>query len=117
MFNKEDLMRKDILAGTLAVVLTAFSVSPAFAQTLYGSLVGNITDPSGAAIPGVSVVVTNPATGFTRQAATDERGAYQFNNLLPGNYDVKISAGSFASLTKPGVAVMDLRQIVLKPVK
>jgi hypothetical protein len=103
--NKKVVMRKAIPGCVLSAVFTALIVSPASAQTLYGSLVGNITDPSGAAVPGASVVVTNPATGFTRQATTDERGAYQLVNLLPGNYEVKISATSFAPVTNPAVAV------------
>ena len=98
-------MLQAVRALLLLAVLIAASASSASAQTLYGSLVGNITDPSGAAVPGATVVVTNPDTGFTRQATTDERGAYQFANLLPGRYDLKVAAKSFAALAEAGIAV------------
>ncbi len=60
------------LAGILVISMAA----PSAAQTLYGSLVGNVTDSSGAALPGAKVLAVNTATGQTREAATDERGAW-----------------------------------------
>src|SRR4051795_5697282 len=72
-------------------------VPRAAAQTLYGSLVGNITDPNGAAVPGAKVRVVNSDTGFVREATTDERGAFLFSDLQAGRYEVTVSSGSFAS--------------------
>ena len=54
------------------------------AQVLYGSLTGNVTDPSGAAVPGATIEVLNVGTGVTRQGASDERGVYLFTLLQPG---------------------------------
>ena len=61
-----------ISAGIFAAF--AFGTHPLNAQTLYGSLIGNITDPSGAAVPGVKVSVVNTGTGLSRETASNERG-------------------------------------------
>jgi hypothetical protein len=54
------------------------------AQVLYGSVVGNITDPSGAAVPGVTVKVTNVETGLVREIAANERGGFVLPDLQAG---------------------------------
>jgi len=63
---------RSISAIILALALTA---SPAAAQTLYGSLTGNLVDPSGAAVPNAKVEVRNAGTGNVKTDLTDERGA------------------------------------------
>jgi hypothetical protein len=75
------------------------------AQTLYGSMVGSVTDSASAAIPNATVDATNTGTGFTQRRTTDERGAYQFNDLPPGPYDVRIAAPSFSTVTQAGVQI------------
>lgn len=55
-----------------------------FAQVLYGSLTGVITDATGAAVPNAKVEAVNTATGVQRQVNSDERGNFQFNDLQPG---------------------------------
>src|ERR1039457_867250 len=65
------------------------------AQVLYGSLTGNVSDPSSAAIPGVKVTALNVDTGVSRQAETDARGAYLFSNLQMGTYKATVEAKGF----------------------
>src|SRR5215471_6489513 len=81
----------------IAVVAVALLSCPVSAQVLYGSLTGNITDASGAAVPGVKVEALNIATGTAKEGATDERGVYLFSDLLPGTYKVTISAPAFST--------------------
>jgi len=76
--------------------LAALSTA-ARAQVLYGSLTGNVTDPSGAAVPGVHVEALNVKTGVTREAASDASGIYLFNELQPGTYRVTMSATNFGT--------------------
>jgi hypothetical protein len=83
----------------------AFFAVQGKAQTLYGSLVGNVTDPSGLAVPGARVRATHTGTGLVRESPTNERGGFLFPDLQPGSYDVTILAGSFASFTRTGVHV------------
>src|ERR1039457_5959348 len=75
------------------------------AQVLYGSLTGNVTDPSSAAIPGVRVTALNVDTGVSRQTDTDARGAYLFSNLPLGTYKVTIVAKGFQTTIVDQVAV------------
>ena len=51
------------------------------AQSNSGSISGTVTDPSGAVVPGATVTVENPVSGYLRTAKTDSAGRYQFSNL------------------------------------
>ena len=77
----------------------------AWAQVLYGSLVGNVTDPNGAAVSGAKVELTNVATGDVSTVMTDDRGAYSLNDLQVGVYKVAISRSSFKTTVKEGVRI------------
>lgn len=83
----------------------------AIAQTLYGSLTGNVTDNSGAALPNAKVEALNVATGIARQAATDDRGVFLFSDLQAGAYRVTVSAPSFASRVQEG-AIVDANRVL-----
>ena len=73
----------------------AILATPMMSQTFYGSIVGTVTDPSGAAIEGAKVTLTNIGTGVTRTAATVTDGIYQFVDLVPGSYKVDIEKTGF----------------------
>ena len=75
------------------------------AQTLYGSLIGNVTDPSGADLPSVKVSAVNTDTGFTREVVANDRGAYRIPDLQAGHYDVTVTSPSFATFVQRGVLV------------
>jgi len=79
--------------------------SVAQAQVLYGSLTGNVTDPSSAAVPNAKIEIINVGTGVTRQASTDERGVYLFTNLQPGTYKITIAVPSFRTTVEENVLV------------
>lgn len=64
------------LGLSLAVILSAIILSAtANAQVLYGSMVGNVVDNNGAAVPGAKVKITNKATNQSREATTNPEGA------------------------------------------
>src|SRR5258708_32634699 len=75
------------------------------AQVLYGSLTGNVTDPSSAAIPGAKVTALDVDTGVTRQSDTDARGVYLFSNLQLGTYKITVEAKGFQTMIVDQVAV------------
>ncbi len=89
---------------TLLAVFTAGSASLS-AQVLYGSLTGNVTDGTGAAVALSKIEAANQATGVTRQTSSDDRGSYQFNDLQPGSYKVTVSATAFSTVVQNGVAI------------
>ena len=89
----------------LAFLVAASLPQRAGAQTLYGSLVGNVTDPSGAAVPGATITVTQRQTQLTRTVTADPSGGYKVATLSAGTYDIKISASGFRTFEKTGVTV------------
>jgi outer membrane receptor protein involved in Fe transport len=91
-----------ILAALFVVLL---AVPPAHAQVLYGSVVGQVEDPSGAMIPKAAVVLTNKQTGAVRETTTDDAGRFSVLNLLPGLYDVKVTASGFRTLSRTDIDV------------
>jgi len=94
-------------APFLAPLFLAVLLVPAvtWAQVLYGSLVGNVTDPNGAAVSGAKVELTNVATGDVSTIMTDDRGAYSLNDLQVGVYKIAISRSSFKTTVKEGVRI------------
>ena len=82
------LRRLLVCAALCAISLLA---APVHAQVLYGSIVGNVNDPQGSFVPGVTITATNTGTGSKVETVTDANGAYTFRNLLPGIYDLSAS--------------------------
>jgi hypothetical protein len=75
------------------------------AQILYGGLVGNVTDGSGAAIPSARITITHTATGAARETETNETGTYRFPTIAPGGYVVAVQANGFRAFRQSGVEV------------
>ena len=95
--------RRIVLAVMLGMVVLAASVH---AQTSNGAIAGSVTDPSGAAVLGATVTVTNTDLGaFKRTTKTDSAGSYRVDGLLPGNYRVSIQAAGMQEFVEVGVAV------------
>jgi outer membrane receptor protein involved in Fe transport len=82
----------------LILALLTFGAITAFPQAETGQILGTVTDPSGASIPGAKVTVKSIATGAERSATTDGSGNFTFPNLLPDTYDVSVSAPGFSGL-------------------
>lgn len=88
-------MRRGWLAAVLMATL-AWSV-PSGAQTLEsGQVRGVVYDETKAALPGATVTLTSPATGFTQTTVTNEAGVYQFAQIPRGNYEMLVELSSFA---------------------
>ncbi len=88
----------------LAACLLAPFVLPA--QTAVTSLRGSVTDQSGAVVAGAHVSITNPETGAKGERITDSRGAYDFEQIVPGKYNVLVSATGFASQQQVGLELL-----------
>lgn len=85
------------LTGLLAVI---FSLSPKTlsAQTANAGIVlGTVTDPTGAVVPGVKVDLTNTATNETRSTTANAAGQFSFPGVVPGNYKMTVSQTGFAT--------------------
>ncbi len=86
-------------------LLLVLSSRVAFAQYDTGSLVGTIHDPSGAAVPNVTVTVTNDATGISTAVKTDQSGDYDVQSLRVGVYTISASASGFAIAEAKSISV------------
>jgi hypothetical protein len=89
----------------VALLLLAATIHPSFAQTTFGSIVGTVTDPSGAAIANTQVTLTNLGTNETRTETTIADGLYQFVNLPPGQYSVSVEKPGFKHIVRSPVTV------------
>ncbi len=74
------------------VLSVAFS---AWAQLNRGSITGNITDSSGAAVPAAKVVVKNEGTNAVTETVTNESGQYNFRTFRPGIYGITVESANF----------------------
>ncbi|MGH9726940.1 MAG: carboxypeptidase regulatory-like domain-containing protein, partial [Candidatus Acidiferrales bacterium] len=87
------------LTGLMIFLAAALLFSaPTFAQTSSGTLVGTVTDASGAVVPKVNVTAISKQYGFPHVAVTDSAGTYRMDGLQPGIYSVTFSAPGFSDL-------------------
>ena len=102
------------LLQCLAILPLFFSIQ-ALTQATSGDLVGTVKDPSGAVIVKATVLITNQETGVATTLITNSGGQYRASNLLPGKYDINVTAPGFLAYTLRGVAV-DLNKTVTNDV-
>ena len=91
--------RSLIVAGMVAL---AFTLS-LFGQQGTSELRGRILDGSGAALPGVTVVAKNQATGMYRQTVTDSDGVYFVAGIVPGTYEVTAELSGFQNVRRQNI--------------
>src|SRR5690348_15843752 len=87
----------------VALLVFAFAVCIVMAgqvraQVAGATLSGTVNDPSGATVPNAQVAAKNTATGVTRTANTDSAGFYSIPNLMPGNYEITVTATGFSTV-------------------
>jgi len=92
----------------IAIILACISR----AQDFRGSLMGTVKDASGALIQSADVALRAAASATGRQAKTDTRGEFRFDDLLPGAYQLIVRAGGFQEAhSKVSVAVSTVREV------
>jgi len=93
------------MAVLLATILLGFS-EPVVGQAVNATLLGTVTDSSGAVVAGAKVMITELNTGVKREAATNESGNYEFPNLPPGRYEVAVNHQGFKRAVRSNVDVL-----------
>ena len=73
-------------------------VSSAFGQAVYGSILGTVTDPTGAAVNGAKVTVTSQSKNVSTEATTNESGNYDVTHLIPDVYTIRVTGAGFKVL-------------------
>ena len=82
-----------------AIFLLSSLATSVFGQDATGRIIGTVLDQTGAVVPNARVVLTNVATGGTRETITDSEGAYQVLLLPIGSYQVSVEAAGFRKWT------------------
>jgi hypothetical protein len=77
----------------------------AHAQVTGATLSGTVTDPSGGVVSGATVSSRNTATGVVREATTDSAGLYTIPNMVPGDYEIKVSATGFSTSVQSNLSL------------
>ena len=84
-----------LFSALILILCLSALCSPACAQNAQGTILGHVTDPTGAVIGGATVTLTHSATSITKTARTSSVGDYVFVNVIPGEYDVVVEAQGF----------------------
>jgi outer membrane receptor protein involved in Fe transport len=93
------------MLAVLCLVLYTIAPHPAKAQAVGATLSGQITDSSGSVIVGATVDIKNLGTQEIRQVTTNSDGLYSAPNLLPGLYEVNVSAQGFGKTVQTGLTL------------
>src|SRR5713226_8436260 len=100
------MVRRSIWVGFVVLCLVCgFKTSTTLAQAVYGSILGTVTDPQGAAVSGAKVTVTSVTKSTAVETTTNESGNYSVTHLIPDTYKIRIEAAGFKSTDIPIVQV------------
>ena len=109
-------MKKYFLPFLSFSVLIGISLAPcnrAWAQATTGSIVGRVTDASGAVVPGAQAIATNQQTGVAYKGESGNDGNYVIQALPPGAYTVKVSREGFEAAEANGIQIeIDQKQLL-----
>jgi Carboxypeptidase regulatory-like domain/TonB-dependent Receptor Plug Domain len=100
-------MRRQLLVAIifLAAIALAPAARSAMAQSVYGSLVGNVSDSTGSVLPGATVVATQTETNLKREVVSNASGAYSIPNIPSGTYTVVVTVPGFQTFSAKDVTV------------
>lgn len=96
--------RRCLILVLLAVLLPGAYMAAA-AQAIFGTVVGNVADPSGAPVPGATIEVTSLSTSEVRSTVSGGSGTYSVPSLPPGNYRVQVELPGFKQFIRTSVQV------------
>ena len=99
-------MRLDFFRATCLAVACVTLPAAGLAQAVNGSLLGTVTDRTGAAIPNAKVTITETSTNISHDATTNNSGNYTFQNLSPGAYSITVVMQGFQREVRPTIDVL-----------
>jgi len=100
------------LLGAILLWLIA-GLNQMSAQVTTATILGTVTDSTGAIVPGISITIRNVETGITRAVTTDEQGRYRATQLVVGHYEVAAEAAGFQTLVRSGIELTVGREATL----
>lgn len=107
------MKRFDLSFAALAVVVLMIFAAALHAQEAGGTVVGRVTDPNNGAVANASVSIKNVGTGVDRAATTTDDGEYTVPNLIPGSYEISVTAPGFSTAVIENVGLLagDRREV------
>src|ERR1700719_398809 len=90
---------------TICISLVTLTAQPVWGQAVYGSIIGTVTDPQGAAVANAKVTVTDQRKGTTDTTTTNDSGNYSVTHLIPDVYTVRVEAPGFKASEQKDVIV------------
>lgn len=103
---KFSVVRTKVFTAVAALLFSAFAFSGAYSQAGTTGVRGTVTDQNGAAVPGATVTISNPETGFTRSTTTGDDGNYNFPGIAPATYRLEVEAANFKRLVNSNVQAL-----------
>jgi hypothetical protein len=91
------MMRHQVSKVWAGFLLILVSAGLALTQNATGSIHGTVMDPHNAVVPNATITVTNKATGGARKLTSASEGAYTVENLLPGEYEIRVEAAGLGA--------------------
>ena len=110
------MINKPFVAAIGVVTVVLLFATSALAQTIFGTILGTVTDPSGAVMPNVTVIVTNQGENISREVHSDAQGNYQAENMKAGLYTVSATVTGFKDTVLRDVR-LEARQTVRADMK
>src|SRR5579864_2170855 len=104
-----------VTAASIGLAVVCFAAS-VFGQSTFGTILGTVTDASGAVIPNIVVKVTNQGENISHEHRTDAQGNYQAENLKEGLYTVTVQVTGFREVVVKDVR-LEARQVVRADLK
>ncbi|MGA2890267.1 MAG: carboxypeptidase regulatory-like domain-containing protein [Terracidiphilus sp.] len=102
--NSRFFMSRLLILPLMVMMLGLLSL-PINAQTFYGSIVGTVTDTSGAVVSNAKATITDIETNEKHTVATDASGNYRFVSLVPADYQVDVETENFKHFSRSGITV------------
>ncbi len=100
------LSLRGLAAPLLALLIIAGASAIVYGQVLYGSLVGNVKDNTGAAVSGATVRITNKVTNQTREVTTNAEGSFNIPTVQTGIWELTVSKSGFKTLTRSNIEIV-----------
>jgi hypothetical protein len=99
------MSKKCFLVAGLLVIALALPTVDTFGQAVYGSIIGTVTDSTGAVVPKAKVTITDVGKAISYETATNDSGNYEQTHLIVGKYRVRVEAQGFQAYVQENVQV------------